>query len=50
VLDYIGQGEYDLVKVFEEHCSGAVPPLNRPIFREMMKFVEENDIDLSCTI
>ena len=46
VLDYIRQRSYDLVKVFEEYCSGAVPPLNRPVFRDMLKFVKENDVDV----
>jgi len=46
VIDYIEQRGYNLAKIFEEHCSGVVPPLNRPVFKEMLKFVKENEIDV----
>jgi len=46
VLDYIEQRGYELVKVFEEHCSGAIPPLNRPVFKKMLEFVKENGVEV----
>ena len=46
VLDYIEQRGYELVKVFEEHCTGAIPPLNRPVFKEMLKSVKENGVEV----
>lgn len=46
VLDYVKQRGYELVKVFEEHCTGAIPPLSRPVFKEMLEFVKENGVDV----
>ena len=45
VLKYCGDKGYQVVKIFEENISGATYPLERPVFREMVKFVKGNRVD-----
>lgn len=44
VMEYCRQKGYTVVKVFEEEISGAVDPLERPVFREMLEFVRRENI------
>ena len=46
VLDYAASRGYEVVRVFEENVSGAVSPLERPVFREMLAFVKNNGIEV----
>lgn len=46
ILDYCRSKGFDIIEVFEENVSGRVDPFKRPIFLKMIKFVEENDIDI----
>lgn len=38
ILNYARQKRYRIVKVFKENISGAVHPMKRPIFREMLEY------------
>ena len=44
VLQYAQERGYEVVKIFEEQISGSTDPLERPVFKELLKFVKENDI------
>ena len=46
VLDYARKKEYDIIKIYEENISGSVYPLERPIFREMLRYCRLNSIDV----
>ncbi len=46
VLRYAAGKGYEVVRVFEENISGSVNPLERPVFREVLKYIRDNDIDV----
>ena len=47
ILDYADSRGYEVVKIFEEHgVSGAIDPLERPKFKEMLEFIKENNIEV----
>lgn len=47
VQEYAAQRGYEVVKVFEDQgISGAVDPLERPAFKEMLNFVKQHDIEV----
>ena len=44
--DYATKNNYEVVKVFEEHISGAAKNTDRPILMECMDFAASNSIDI----
>ena len=46
VLDYCRQRGYEVLERFEENVSGSVDPFQRPVFREMLRYVRENGVEV----
>jgi DNA invertase Pin-like site-specific DNA recombinase len=46
LTDYAKRNNLDVVKVFQEHISGAKKNNERPVLRECIDFAEENSIDI----
>ncbi len=46
IRDYAERKGYEVVKIFEENISGAVDPFERPVFKEVLSFIRENEVDL----
>lgn len=46
LTDYAKRNNLEIVKVFEEHISGAKKNNERPVLRECIEFAEENSIDI----
>ena len=44
--DFASRNNYEVVKVFEEHISGAVKNTERPVLLECLEFAESNSIDV----
>ncbi|MBO4876170.1 MAG: recombinase family protein [Bacteroidales bacterium] len=44
--EYAKRNDLDMVKVFQEHISGAKKNNERPVLRECIEFAEENEIDI----
>ena len=46
LTDYASRNNYEIVRVFEEHISGAAKNTDRPILMECLNFAESNGIDI----
>ncbi len=46
VLDYARSRGYEIVKIFEENISGSVDPLERPVFKQVLSYLREHEVDL----
>lgn len=44
--DFASRNQYEVIRVFEEHISGAKRNTDRPILMECMDFAESNSIDI----
>lgn len=46
LTDFATKNNYEVVKVFEEHISGAAKNTDRPILMECLEYAESNSIDV----
>ena len=46
LTDYANKNDYEIVKVFEEHISGAKKNNERPILMECLEYATANDVDI----
>jgi len=46
VLRYCEERGYEVLKIFEENISGAVDPFERPVFKELLDFIENNSVEV----
>ena len=46
LTDFATKNNYEVVKVFEEHISGAAKNTDRPVLMECMDFAASNSIDI----
>ena len=46
LTDFATKNNYEVVKVFEEHISGAAKNTERPVLLECLEFAENNAIDI----
>ena len=46
LTEYASKNDYEIVKVFEEHISGAKKNNERPILMECLEYATANDVDI----
>jgi len=46
ILDYAEDKGYEVIHIFEENISGSVNPLDRPIFKNVLNFISENEVEI----
>lgn len=45
LTDYASKNDYDVIRIFEEHISGAKKNEERQILKECLDYCEKNDVD-----
>ncbi len=46
ILDYASNKGYEIIDIFEENISGSVNPFERPVFKKVLKFIANNDVEI----
>ncbi|HIQ13124.1 MAG TPA: recombinase family protein [Thermoprotei archaeon] len=46
ILDYATNKGYNIDEVFEENISGSTNPFDRPIFKELLRYISKYEIDV----